>query len=110
MEETDALRIFGALAQTTRLQAFRLLVHAGPDGLAAGDIADALGVPAPTLSFHLKELTRSGLVTFRRDGRSLRYALRAERLNAFVTFLTEDCCHGRPELCVPRVSAARGEA
>lgn len=102
MEIMAALRILSALAQTTRLSVFRLLVRAGEEGSFAGDIADALSVPAPTLSFHLKELAQCGLIEARREGRSIRYVLRADRMRAFLEFLSEDCCQGHPELCLPK--------
>lgn len=88
-----------ALAQESRLQIFRLLVPAGPDGIAAGEIASELQIPAATLTFHLKELVHSGLVESRREGRSIKYSLRVQRMNELLTFLTKDCCQGKPELC-----------
>lgn len=94
-----ALVALGALAQETRLRVFRLLVRAGSGGLPAGRVAEILDVLPATLSFHLKELTRAGLVEARREGRSIRYALRVEGMREFLTFLSEDCCQGRPELC-----------
>ena len=107
MESKLAIQILGALAQETRLSVFRLLVRAGEDGLSAGEIAERLSVPAPTLSFHLKELSHAGLVEARREGRSVRYLLRAERMREFLGFLSDDCCQGQPELCIPP-SAKRG--
>jgi len=101
METQLALQILGALAQETRLSAFRLLVGAGDAGLTAGGIAEVLQVPAPTLSFHLKELSRAGLVASDREGRSVRYRIDADAMRAFLGFLSEDCCQGRPELCLP---------
>ena len=101
MESKDAIETLGALAQETRLAVFRLLVSAGNDGLVVGQIVDALGIPGPTLSFHLKELTRAGLVVPQREGRSIRYALSVERMREFLSFLSDDCCQGRPELCLP---------
>jgi ArsR family transcriptional regulator len=101
MEANSAIRVFAALAQGTRLSVFRLLVRAGDEGLSAGEIAEALSVPATTLSFHLKELSQAGLVEARREGRSIRYVLRAEQMREFLGFLTEDCCQGHPELCLP---------
>jgi DNA-binding transcriptional ArsR family regulator len=94
MERTEVVRVLGALAQETRLDAFRLLVRAGPAGLAAGELADRLEVPAPTLSFHLRELSHAGLVRAQREGRSLRYAPVFPRLDAVLSYLTEHCCEG----------------
>jgi DNA-binding transcriptional ArsR family regulator len=102
METKTAIRILGALAQETRLAVFRLLVRAGSEGLSAGEIAGALSVPAPTLSFHLKELSHAGLIEAAREGRSIRYSLCAEGMREFLEFLTEDCCQGHAELCLPR--------
>ncbi|MCP5431980.1 MAG: helix-turn-helix transcriptional regulator [Alphaproteobacteria bacterium] len=99
MESSSAIAAFSALAQETRLALFRALVRAGTQGLAAGAVAERLGVPPPTLSFHLKELLRAGLVTQRREGRSLIYALDVEGTRALVDFLLEDCCGGDPRLC-----------
>jgi DNA-binding transcriptional ArsR family regulator len=100
MEEKTALSALAALAQQTRLHAFRLLVRTGPKGLIAGAIAEELGTPAATLSFHLKELVHAGLVISAREGRAMRYAVHVEGVRELLGFLTEDCCQGRPELCV----------
>lgn len=109
MENTSAVAALGALAQETRLAVFRLLVGAGRDGLAAGEIAARLDVPAATLSFHLAQLSHAGLVTSVRRGRSILYAADFEAMNALVGFLTENCCGGRPQLCAPAPRpAARG--
>jgi ArsR family transcriptional regulator len=94
MEKQDVLAALGALAQETRLDVFRLLVTAGPEGLAAGAIASQLGVPTPTLSFHLKELRNAGIVTCRREGRSLLYAPDFGTMDALLGFLTRNCCQG----------------
>jgi DNA-binding transcriptional ArsR family regulator len=94
----DAL---GALAQETRLSLFRLLVQAGPEGLAAGTAGERLGVPAPTLSFHLAQLRHAGLIVCRREGRSLIYAADFASMNALVAFLMESCCQGSAEVCAP---------
>jgi ArsR family transcriptional regulator, arsenate/arsenite/antimonite-responsive transcriptional repressor len=101
MESVDALTSLSALAQETRLAIVRRLVRAGPCGESAGLIAAALGTPAPTLSFHLKELERAGLITQRRESRSLIYAANYGGLRALLGFLMEDCCDGRPEICNP---------
>ncbi len=94
METPTAVNVLQALAQETRLEALRLLVQAGPQGLAAGQIGQRLGVAAPTLSFHLKAMQQAGLVTSRRDGRSQLYTADFSRLNELVAFLTENCCVG----------------
>lgn len=99
METKWAVEAFSSLAQETRLAVFCLLVCKGPDGMAAGDIAEALGVPGPTMSFHLAHLSRAGLVQSRRTGRSLVYAVDLDGIRALLLFLTQDCCGGRPELC-----------
>lgn len=101
MEMNRALDALSALAQPTRLAAFRRLVAAGPDGVAAGDLADALGVPAPTLSNALNVLANAGLVSNRRDGRSIIYAAEMAAMNALLDFLMNDCCGGHPDLCRP---------
>ena len=94
MEKQDALAALSALAHDTRLDVFRLLVKAGPDGLSAGNIASSLGIPAPTLSFHLKELRNAALVQSEREGRSLVYAPDFGAMRDLVGFLTENCCGG----------------
>jgi len=99
METVDATRIFGALAQESRLGVLRLLLTAGPSGLAAGELADRLGVPGSTTSFHLSALERAGLIGATRQGRQLIYAVRIAVLRELLVFLTEACCGGRPELC-----------
>ena len=101
MEEKNALVALGALAQETRLELFRLLIQFAPNGLPAGEIAERLGVPAPTLSFHLKELSRAGLVEFRSEGRFVIYRARVDALQELIGFLTDNCCQGAPQQCVP---------
>lgn len=92
MELKTAVERLGALAQDTRLALFRRLVVAGPAGMAAGRIAAELGVPGPTLSFHLNQLRHAGLVTARRRGRSIAYAADYAAMNGLIGFLTENCC------------------
>jgi DNA-binding transcriptional ArsR family regulator len=99
MESEIVIRALGALAQEHRLALFRLLVQAGPEGLAAGAIAEALGVPASSLSFHLAQLTNAGLIAQRRDGRSLIYSADYGAMNSLVGFLMENCCGGAA--CAP---------
>jgi len=101
MEISDAIAALGALAQDSRLEAFRLLVQAGPDGLPAGEVAARLGLPPNTLSFHFDRLRQASLVTVRREGRSMIYAARFDTMNALLGYLTENCCGGAPELCAP---------
>ncbi|GIL37815.1 ArsR/SmtB family transcription factor [Roseiterribacter gracilis] len=99
METADAVTALGALAQETRLDVFRTLVKAGPSGLAAGEIAAHLGVAPSTLSFHLAHLERAGLLRSTRQQRSIVYAADFDGTRALLTFLTEDCCNGHPEIC-----------
>lgn len=94
METTDAVAALAALAQDNRLDVFRLLVRAGPEGLPAGEIAGRLGIAAATLSFHLSQLRQAGLVTMKREGRSLIYSADYKGMNALMAFLTENCCAG----------------
>lgn len=101
MEIKSTTRALAALAQETRLALFRLLVEAGPAGLAAGEIAERLDVPASTLSFHLSQLSNAGLLVSLRQGRSILYSADFEAMQALVDFLTQSCCGGRPELCMP---------
>lgn len=99
MESTGAILAFSALAQDTRLEVFRLLVKSEPDGMAAGDIARELAVPHNTMSSHLGVLARTGLISSERHSRSIVYRVRLERVRELVSFLLQDCCGGRPELC-----------
>ena len=94
MQEEQVVKALGALAQPLRLQIFRALVVVGPRGLTPSAIVDALGLPAATLSFHLKELAASGLVTQQRFGRHLVYRAAYDRMNALLGYLTENCCEG----------------
>lgn len=99
MEASEAATKFGALAQATRIDVMRLLASRGASGLAAGEVASALGLPPSTLSFHLSALEQAGLVQSTRQGRHVIYAVRFAGLRALFSFLTETCCGGRPELC-----------
>jgi ArsR family transcriptional regulator, arsenate/arsenite/antimonite-responsive transcriptional repressor len=99
MEMKRALEAFAALAQEHRLAVFRLLVREGPNGLAAGDIAQRVAVPPSTLSHHLAHLERAGLLRSWRVERRIFYAVDIEGTRRLVTFLTEDCCQGHPEIC-----------
>ncbi len=101
MKNLDAVAALAALAQDNRLDVFRLLVQAGPDGMPAGDVAAALDLAPNTLTFHFDRLRDAGLVTVRREGRSMIYAARFEAMNALLGFLTENCCQGAAEACAP---------
>lgn len=101
MESNQAIDAFSALAQPTRLDVFRLLLSAEPAGLASGDIARRMDVPHNTMSAHLAILQRAGLVTTRRDGRSIVYRAELEAVRRLVMFLLQDCCDGQPGLCTP---------
>lgn len=92
MKSQDVLLALGALAQESRLELFRLLVKRGPEGYSPGALAKKLGIPAPTLSFHLKELVRAGLIEARREGRFLHYNANFEQMRALIEFLTDKCC------------------
>lgn len=95
MDEKTAVSSLGALAQEARLRIFRALVGAAPDGLTPGALSTLLGIPASTLSFHLKELVHAGLVTVERDGRSLIYRPALRQMNELLGYLTDHCCQGR---------------
>jgi ArsR family transcriptional regulator, arsenate/arsenite/antimonite-responsive transcriptional repressor len=99
MEKPGAVAALAALAQDSRLDIFRLLVQAGGEGLPAGQIGERLGLPSATLSFHLNQLRQAGLVTFRREGRSLIYAAEYGAMNDLLAYLTENCCQGEPAGC-----------
>jgi DNA-binding transcriptional ArsR family regulator len=101
MEKMDAVAALAALAQDNRLDVFRLLVQAGPEGMPAGGVAVALDLAPNTLTFHFDRLRRAGLVTVRREGRSMIYAAQFETMNALLGFLTENCCGGAPDKCKP---------
>ena len=105
MERTEIIAALAALAQDNRLDVFRLLVQAGPEGLAAGAVAEKLSLAPNTLSFHFDRLKQAGLVSCRRDGRSLIYAARFETMNDLLAYLTENCCSGVASDCAPATCA-----
>lgn len=104
MESLDAIDALSALAQPTRLETFRLLVRREPHGVAAGEVARAMGVPQNTMSAHLAVLSRCGLVTGARQSRSILYRADLAHFRALVTFLLKDCCDGRPDICAPLIA------
>ena len=101
MEKNTVVAALAALAQDNRLDVFRMLVQAGPQGMSAGAVATALGLAPNTLTFHFDRLRTAGLVTVRRAGRSMIYAARFETMNALLFYLTENCCQGAPQSCAP---------
>lgn len=101
MKSTDAVESLGALAQESRLTLFRLLVKRGPEGFTPTQLAEKLGLPGPTLSFHLKELQRAGLIEAQREGRFLYYSPSFPRMNELIGFLTENCCSLADATCAP---------
>jgi ArsR family transcriptional regulator, arsenate/arsenite/antimonite-responsive transcriptional repressor len=103
MKNPDAVSALAVLAQENRLDVFRLLVQAGPAGMPAGGVAAALELAPNTLTFHFDRLRDAGLVTVRREGRSMIYAARFKVMNELLGFLTENCCHGATEACAPPV-------
>src|ERR1700685_1746547 len=103
MEKTDAVAALAALAQDSRLDVFRLLVQAGPEGCPAGEVGSRVKLAPNTLTFHFDRLRGAGLVTVRREGRSMIYAARYEAMNDLIAFLTENCCQGAPASCAPPV-------
>lgn len=107
MDQKSAIAALGALAQETRLALFRLLVTAGPAGLPAGAVAERLGVPPSSLSFHLAQLVHAGLITQRRSSRQLIYSAEYGAMNALLAYLTENCC-GRDAVCAPVCDPAAG--
>jgi len=108
MDAKIAVAALGALAHDTRLALFRLLVERGPNGLAAGAIAAALGVPSSSLTFHLQQLTHAGLITQRRMSRQLIYAVDFAAMNGLMGYLTENCCGGQScaPVCAPAATGA----
>ena len=107
MDTQDAVRRLSALAQDSRLEVFRLLVKAGPDGMAAGDIARKLKTAANTMSAQLLLLSNAKLIRARRDGRSIIYSVDFSAMSDLLVFLTEDCCGGRKEVCAPLAAVAK---
>jgi DNA-binding transcriptional ArsR family regulator len=107
MDTQDAVKRLSALAQDARLEVFRLLVKAGPDGMAAGDIARKLKTAANTMSAQLLILSNAGLIRARRDGRSIIYCVDFDAMGGLLVFLTEDCCGGRKEVCAPLAAVAK---
>lgn len=105
MDTKTAVRALAALAQESRLDVFRLLVQAGPEGLPAGEIADLLGIPASTLSFHVKALSQAGLIESRPESRFIYYSASFSAMNDLLAFLGENCCGGRA--CQPAAPASQ---
>lgn len=106
MESKAAIDRLSALAQPARLDVFRLLVRAGPEGIAAGEIAAELGQAPNTLSAQLNVLSAASLILGTREGRSIRYTAQPEALSELIVYLMDDCCGGRPEICAPVQAAA----
>jgi len=109
MQTKTAITSLAALAHDSRLAVFRLLVQAGPEGLAASKISEALEIPPSSLSFHLKELRHAGLLTGTQDGRYIHYAANYDAMNGLIAFLTENCCGGNPctPVCTPACEDAK---
>ena len=107
MEKIDAVTALAALAQDNRLDVFRLLVQAGPEGMAAGEVAERLDLSPNNLTFHFDRLRHAGLVSVRRDGRSMIYAARYEQMNALLAFLAENCCKGAEARCTRKPASKR---
>jgi DNA-binding transcriptional ArsR family regulator len=108
MKKSTVIAALGALAQETRLDIFRMLVQKGPEGLPAGEIGARLGQPSPTMSFHLNQLRFAGLVVSRRESRSIIYSANFKAMSDLLTYLTDNCCGGRPELCTPELASECG--
>ncbi|ECI7685932.1 helix-turn-helix transcriptional regulator [Escherichia coli] len=105
MTDAEALAAFGALSQETRLRILKMLVRAGPEGMSAGSLGEAVGVASSGMSFHLNHLEQARLVQSRREGRFIIYTAALEALSGLIAFLMADCCQGRPEICAPAVAA-----
>jgi ArsR family transcriptional regulator len=108
MKKSTVIAALSALAQETRLDILRLLVQKGPAGLPAGEIGTRLGQPSPTMSFHLNQMRFAGLLTSRRESRSIIYSANFKSMRDLIAYLTENCCGGRPELCVPAAGSGCG--
>ena len=106
MELSVAVQALSALGQKSRLRVFRLLISRGPKGMPAGEVAEQLRVPANTMSSHLAVLERAGLVSSRKEGRSVIYAVNLDGTRKLLAFLVEDCCRGKPEVCRPLIASA----
>lgn len=107
MSDSNALAALSALGHEHRLRVFRLLVRHSPEGLAAGDIAAHMQLPPSSLSFHLGHLARAGLIASRREQRHIIYTANLAGMRRLLSFLTEDCCNGHPEICVDLAPARR---
>lgn len=107
MDDSTIIEALSALAQPTRLSAFRLIVAHEPDGLPAGEIARRLDVPQNTMSAHLAQLTRAGLVASEKQGRTITYRAEIERMRMLMLSLVNDCCGGHPELCAPLIESLK---
>jgi ArsR family transcriptional regulator len=107
MEKTKAVAALAALAQDSRLDVYRLLVAAGPEGLPAGEVARRLDLSPNTLTFHFDRLRNAGLATVRREGRSMIYAAQIDTMNGLLGYLTDQCCGGNPEKCRPQTAPTR---
>lgn len=110
MEMLNAVAVLASLAQETRLSAFRVLVAEGQGGLPAGEIAAQLGVPANTLSFHLKELAHAGIVSSRNEGRYVIYRANFDAMRGLIDYLSDECCGGHPEYCLTETTRAGNAA
>jgi len=108
MKKLSVIAALAALAQETRLDIFRMLVQKGPEGLPAGEIGTRLAQPSPTMSFHLNQLRFAGLITSRRESRSIIYSANFKGMNDLLSYLTENCCGGQPELCSPTAASGCG--
>jgi len=115
MDTTSALKVLTGLSQASRLAIFRLLVEQGPEGIASGDIAERIGLPQPTTSFHLKELVNAGLAQARAESRFMYYTANYDAINGLVSYLTENCCRqsgscgtNTVAACVPKVRSRAG--
>jgi len=106
MKKHNVVAALGALAQDNRLDVYRLLVQAGPEGMSAGSVARAVKLAPNTLTFHFDRLRDAGLVTVRREGRSMIYAARYDTMKGLIAYLTENCCQGHAEQCAPAERAA----